>query len=31
MKNGDVDMLDELLHKDLIFNVPNDQLITKEI
>lgn len=31
MKTGDVDTFDELLHDDLIFNVPTGQTITKQI
>ena len=31
MKTGDVDTLNELLHDDLIFNVPTGQTITKQI
>ena len=31
MKTGDIDTLNELLHDDLIFNVPTGQTITKQI
>ena len=31
MKTGDIGTLDELLHDDLIFNVPTGQTITKQI
>jgi hypothetical protein len=31
MKKGDVETLDELLHEDLLFNIPNGQTITKTI
>lgn len=31
MKNCDIDKLDELLHKDLLFNIPNGQTITKSM
>ncbi len=31
MKNCDVHKLDELLHKDLLFTIPNGQTITKDI
>ncbi len=31
IKTGDIDTLDELLHNDLIFNVPSGQTITKQI
>ncbi|MDR0235768.1 nuclear transport factor 2 family protein [Acinetobacter sp.] len=29
MKNADIDVLDELLHDNLIFNIPTGQTITK--
>ncbi len=29
MKNGNVQKLDELLHEDLLFSIPNGQTITK--
>lgn len=31
MKNCDIHKLDELLHKDLLFNIPNGQTITKSM
>ena len=31
MKTGDIDTLNELLHDDLIFNVPTGQTITKQM
>jgi len=31
MKIGDIEVLDELLHDDLIFNIPTGQTITKAI
>jgi len=31
MKNCDVQKLDELLHEDLLFAIPNGQTITKEL
>ena len=31
MKNCNVEKLDELLHEDLLFNIPNGQTITKTI
>ena len=31
MRNGEIDTLNELLHDDLIFNIPSGQTITKEM
>ena len=31
MKNGDVNQLNNLLHEDLLFTIPNGQTITKEM
>ena len=31
MKNGDVKKLNELLHEELLFNIPNGQTITKAL
>lgn len=31
MKSGNIIKLDQLIHKDLIFNLPNGQTITKEL
>jgi len=31
MKEGNIDMLDTLLHEDLLFNIPTGQTITKDM
>lgn len=31
MKNADVEKLDELIHEDLLFNIPNGQTVTKSM
>lgn len=31
LKTGDIQVLDELLHDDLLFNIPTGQTITKEM